>query len=53
MFQAGNTDNVIPQTALLKGTARSLDPKVRDLLEARLHAGFVALKSTGSEPQAD
>jgi amidohydrolase len=38
MFQAGNTDNVIPQTALLKGTARSLDPTVRDLLEARLHA---------------
>jgi amidohydrolase len=38
MFQAGNTDNVIPQTALLKGTARSLDHKVRDLLEARLHA---------------
>jgi hippurate hydrolase len=37
MFQAGSTDNVIPQTALLKGTARSLDPKVRDLLEARLH----------------
>src|SRR5882757_527623 len=36
MFQAGSTDNVIPQTALLKGTARSLDPKVRDLLEARL-----------------
>src|SRR6266571_1891446 len=38
MFQAGSTDNVIPQTALLKGTARSLDPQVRDLLEARLHA---------------
>jgi amidohydrolase len=38
MFQAGNTDNVIPQTARLKGTARSLDPKVRDLLEERLHA---------------
>jgi hippurate hydrolase len=38
MFQAGSTDNVIPQTALLKGTARSLDPKVRDLLEERLHA---------------
>jgi hippurate hydrolase len=38
MFQAGHTDNVIPQTARLKGTARSLDPKVRDLLEARLHA---------------
>jgi hippurate hydrolase len=37
MFQAGTTDNVIPQTALLRGTARSLDPKVRDLLERRLH----------------
>ena len=37
MFQAGTTDNVIPQTALLRGTARSLDPQVRDLLERRLH----------------
>jgi hippurate hydrolase len=37
MFQAGNTDNVIPQTAHLRGTARSLNPKVRDLLEQRLH----------------
>jgi hippurate hydrolase len=37
MFQAGNTDNVIPQTASLRGTARSLVPEVRDLLERRLH----------------
>jgi len=37
MFQAGTTDNVIPQTALLRGTARSLTPQVRDLLEKRLH----------------
>ena len=37
MFQAGNTDNVIPQTAVLRGTARSFTPKVRDLLEERLH----------------
>jgi amidohydrolase len=37
MFQAGHTDNVIPQTAHLRGTARSLTPEVRDLLEARLH----------------
>jgi amidohydrolase len=36
VFQAGNTDNVIPQTALLRGTARSLSPEVRDLLEKRL-----------------
>jgi amidohydrolase len=37
MFQAGSTDNVIPQTAHLRGTARSLTPQVRDLLERRLH----------------
>ena len=37
VFQAGTTDNVIPQTALLRGTARSLTPEVRDLLEGRLH----------------
>jgi hippurate hydrolase len=36
LFQAGNTDNVIPQTALLRGTARSLVPEVQDLLERRL-----------------
>jgi hippurate hydrolase len=37
MFQAGSTDNVIPQTAHLRGTARSLTPEVQDLLERRLH----------------
>jgi hippurate hydrolase len=37
MFHAGSTDNVIPQTAQLLGTARSLSPEVRDLLERRLH----------------
>src|SRR6195256_4066926 len=37
VFQAGSTDNVIPQTAHLRGTARSLTPDVRDLLEKRLH----------------
>jgi hippurate hydrolase len=37
MFHAGNTDNVIPQTASLRGTARALAPDVRDLLEKRLH----------------
>jgi len=36
LFQAGNTDNVIPQTALLRGTARSLKAEVRDLLERRV-----------------
>ncbi len=38
MFQAGNTDNVIPQTVRLRGTARSLAEDVRILLEERLHA---------------
>ena len=37
MFQAGSTDNVIPQTAHLRGTARSLTPAVQDVLERRLH----------------
>ncbi|MGE3146290.1 MAG: M20 aminoacylase family protein [Pseudorhodoplanes sp.] len=36
MFQAGTTDNVIPQTALLRGTCRSLTPEVRDQLEQRV-----------------
>ncbi|MFZ2143770.1 MAG: amidohydrolase, partial [Xanthobacteraceae bacterium] len=36
VFQAGSTDNVIPQTAQLRGTARALRPQVRDQLEARL-----------------
>jgi hippurate hydrolase len=37
MVQAGNTDNVIPQTAILRGTARSLVPEVQGLVEKRLH----------------
>jgi amidohydrolase len=36
MFQAGHTDNVIPQHAKLRGTARSLTPQVRDLLRKRI-----------------
>ncbi|MCC6948994.1 MAG: amidohydrolase [Bradyrhizobiaceae bacterium] len=36
LFQAGFTDNVIPQHALLRGTCRSLKTEVRDLLERRL-----------------
>jgi amidohydrolase len=37
MVQAGNTDNVIPQTVQLRGTARSLAEDVRVLIEERLH----------------
>ena len=35
MFHAGNAGNVIPATAELTGTARSLDADVRDQLEKR------------------
>jgi hippurate hydrolase len=37
VFHAGDTGNVIPQSARLVGTARSLTPAVRDRLEQRLH----------------
>jgi hippurate hydrolase len=37
VFEAGTTDNVIPQTVKLRGTARSLDAEIRDLVEKRLH----------------
>src|SRR5262249_19381747 len=36
-FQSGSADNVIPQRALLRGTARSLTPDIRDTLERRLN----------------
>src|SRR5262245_13076324 len=36
MFHSGEALNVIPQKAELKGTARSLTPEVRDLLERRV-----------------
>ncbi len=35
-FHAGNARNVIPQTAQLFGTARTLTPEVRDLIEQRV-----------------
>jgi hippurate hydrolase len=35
-FHAGDTFNVIPQTARLTGTARTLSPQIRDLLEKRM-----------------
>ena len=36
MFHAGHTDNVIPQHARLRGTVRSLTPKIRELLQKRV-----------------
>ncbi|HJU31895.1 MAG TPA: M20 aminoacylase family protein [Hyphomicrobiaceae bacterium] len=36
MFHAGEAVNVIPASARLQGTARTLDPKIRDLIERRV-----------------
>jgi amidohydrolase len=36
MFQAGHTDNVIPQHAKLRGTARALTDEVRKMLQKRV-----------------
>lgn len=38
MMQAGNTANVIPDTALLKGTLRTLDEGVRNAVKDRMQA---------------
>jgi len=38
MFQSGFTDNVIPQHAKLKGTARAFTKEVGELLRARINA---------------
>jgi hippurate hydrolase len=36
-FAAGNTTNVIPQTAYMAGTIRTLKPRVRELVVRRVH----------------
>ena len=38
VFQGGNAFNVIPQDVLLRGTVRTLSPKMRDLAQARMEA---------------
>jgi hippurate hydrolase len=60
LIETGTADNVIPQTALLRGTARSLKPAVRDLVErriaevaegvARLHGAKVNVRYTRDYP---
>jgi hippurate hydrolase len=45
-FHAGEAFNVLPQTAVLKGTVRTFDPAVQDLVERRMGevvAGMAAL----------
>lgn len=38
VFKAGETFNVIPQSAHLQGTVRTLSPEIRDLIEERMTA---------------
>lgn len=38
--------NIIPQTVVLRGTARTLDPGVRDLVEERLHKVVTGIAET-------
>ncbi|QFT29801.1 M20 family metallopeptidase [Roseibium porphyridii] len=38
VFQAGNAFNVIPQEVFLRGTVRTLTPKMRDLAQERMEA---------------
>lgn len=37
-FQGGDADNIVPQSILLRGTVRSLDPELRAVVEQRLMA---------------
>jgi hippurate hydrolase len=37
MFHAGEASNVIPQTAKLRGTVRSLEGKIQDLVQRRMN----------------
>ncbi|MBR1226014.1 MULTISPECIES: M20 aminoacylase family protein [unclassified Bradyrhizobium] len=60
MFQAGTAFNIIPETAKLGGTVRTLDPAIRDLVErrisevadsvARAYGGSAEIKYTRSYP---
>jgi amidohydrolase len=53
-FHAGHASNVIPQTAELKGTVRSLNAGVRDLVEKRMNevVAGVAMQ-TGAKIELD
>lgn len=49
-FHAGNCTNAIPETAILTGTARSLDPQTRTALAARLeHIAKSTAESMGAK----
>src|ERR1700677_5035568 len=52
-FHAGNARNVIPQTAVLRGTVRTLTPGVRALVEKRVRevvAGVAQMTGARTDP---
>jgi amidohydrolase len=54
--RAGDAFNVLPQSATLKGTVRTLNPKVQDLVEARMQeiaTGVAALHGAVATLQYD
>ncbi|XQU71745.1 Amidohydrolase [Cupriavidus sp. H18C1] len=51
-IQAGSTYNVVPETATIKIGVRTLDPKVRDLVEERIR-GFVAAQAQSFRLQSE
>ncbi|MFJ1299146.1 amidohydrolase [Pseudomonadota bacterium AL_CKDN230030165-1A_HGKHYDSX7] len=46
MFHAGETDNVIPQRAQLRGTVRTFNPKIQDLVQTRMAQVIEGIAST-------
>jgi amidohydrolase len=53
-FHAGEAYNVIPETAQIAGTVRTLKPETRDFAESRIDAYAAAIASaTGAEIRAD
>ncbi|AMR81047.1 M20 aminoacylase family protein [Cupriavidus nantongensis] len=51
-LQAGSTYNVVPDTATIKIGVRTLDPRVRTLVEERIQA-FVTAQAQSFRPQAE
>ena len=53
-FNSGQAHNVIPQTAMLRGTARTLDARVRDLVERRItEVAEATAKAYGATAKVD
>jgi amidohydrolase len=46
-FEAGTANNIIPQSAWLNGTVRTLKPATRDAVEKRIHQIVVGLAAAG------